>query len=453
MIRSYCINDYLGHGSYGKVYSVTDTRNHPSAHSSSPMSPMSRIYALKEIQWRRLSNKEKIQLVTEISLQKCSTSPYIIKYYDSFIENDNLYILSEFASFGDLKRYMSIASNLTDEFIARALIHTAIGLAYLHKHNIVHRDIKMNNILVTEDESIRIADLGVSRFFPETNLLNSLSGSPMCMSPEMCMGTGYNEKTDMWSLGCVIYHLLTGKYPYTGDNMLQLYYRIMDDTYEPVTAEHTEKYSEWNRVLATLLDKNPFTRYRASVVCQDAFLLELAGMTLDDVQKQVHMTNSIGENIWDLYHTLMSSPDAEISDDQFIEIVDKIKNYRPKKTVQSFGITGLTGLHLLPHPPALPNNNNDSPRGNSLRGTPRTTPKTTPRSTPTTTPRITPRNSIPYPSPRLSGLSGLSNSATSRPPSPLSLIMPTPVRKQSSFLPPIERRSSNSSLSKVTTLE
>jgi serine/threonine protein kinase len=425
MIRSYRIDDFLGNGSYGKVYCVKDT------HASSPSSSSS-IYALKEIPWRRLSNKEKIQLVTEISLQKCSTSPYIIKYYDSFIENDYLYILSEFASFGDLKRYMSMTSQLTDEFIARALIHTSIGLAYLHKHNIVHRDIKMNNILVTEDESIRIADLGVSRFFPETNLLNSLSGSPMCMSPEMCMGTGYNEKTDMWSLGCVVYHLLTGRYPYIGDNMLQLYYRIMDDTYVDITEEHTVHYREWNRILATLLDKNPFTRYRASVICQDLFLLETAGMSLDDVQKQVHMTNSIGENIWDLYHLLLSSPDTEITDDEFISIVDKIKSYKPKKTIQRFS------LQFQPYPPSIPNTRESSPRIQPLSSL------NTPRSTPSSTPRLSSRNSSIIHSLNTANSSPIL-SAISQPPSPTPLHLPhTPVRKQSSFLPPIERRSSSS---------
>lgn len=434
MIRSYRIDDFLGSGSYGKVYCVTDTN------ASSPSSSSS-IYALKEIPWRRLSNKEKIQLVTEISLQKCSTSPYIIRYYDSFIENDYLYILSEFASFGDLKRYMNMTSQLTDEFIARALIHTSIGLAYLHKHNIVHRDIKMNNILVTEDESIRIADLGVSRFFPETNLLNSLSGSPMCMSPEMCMGTGYNEKTDMWSLGCVVYHLLTGRYPYVGDNMLQLYYRIMDDTYEDITEEQSANYKEWNRILAILLDKNPFTRYRASVICQDAFLLETAGILLDDVQKQVHMTNSIGENIWDLYHLLLSSPDTEISDEEFISIVDKIKSYKPKKTIHSLS------LQFQPYPPSIPNTRELSPRIQPLSARHGSLLEL---NTSIGTPRLSSRNNSVIYTPRTSINANTTSSSPiissmSQPPSPTPLHIPqTPVKKQSSFLPPIERRTSSS---------
>jgi serine/threonine protein kinase len=451
MIRNYVIHHYIGRGSYGKVFCVSDTGNTNTDVILNANIP--KYYAMKEVPLLELSVKEKMQLLTEVCLQKCSTSPYIVSYYDSFIENENLYILSEYASFGDLQRYIGIASSLTDEFIAKVLIQSAMGLAYLHKHNIVHRDIKLNNILVSDDTSIRIADLGISRFFPEANLLNSVTGSPLYMSPEMCIGTGYNEKTDVWSLGCVIYYLLKGTYPYNGSNMFQLYYDIMDKLYEPIGAESTARYDEWNRILGKLLDKNPFTRYRASVICQDPFLLGLADMTLDEIQKQVHSTNTIGENIWELYNRTIATrmePDEEITDEQFIGMVQMITDYTPKKTMRS-----IMSIPSVPSVPSIPIN---------LAGMqphpPSSSPHITPRSVRSRS--STQRTPMP-PSPTLSSTPSSNSprvsifSLSSTPPSSNSGLnnsprvsfcsyshsigqIPTPLKRQSSFLPPIERK-------------
>jgi len=455
MIRNYVIHHYIGRGSYGKVFCVSNTGNTNTGVILNANMP--KYYAMKEVPLLELSVKEKMQLLTEICLQKCSTSPYIVSYYDSFIENENLYILSEYASFGDLQRYIGIASPLTDEFIAKVLIQSAMGLAYLHKHNIVHRDIKLNNILVSDDTSIRIADLGVSRFFPETNLLNSLTGSPLYMSPEMCIGTGYNEKTDVWSLGCVIYYLLKGTYPYNGSNMFQLYYDIMDKSYEPIGPESTARHEEWNRILGKLLDKNPFTRYRASVICQDPFLLELADMSVDEIQKQVHCTNTIGENIWELYNRTIATrmePDEDITDEQFIGMVDMITEYTPKKTMRSIPSIPINLAGIQPHPPTS-SSPHVTPRSVRSRSSTQRTPmppsptfSTTSSATTSATSSATPSTN----SPRIS-LSSLS----STPPSLNSVLnnsprvsfcsyshsvgqIPTPLKRQSSFLPPIERK-------------
>jgi serine/threonine protein kinase len=294
---------------------------------------MGDVYAMKEIPWTNLTTKEKHNLVSEISLQKCNNSPYIIRYYESYIDNNYLYIISEYAENGDMTSYRSKhPDKVTDAFVAKTLIDLSLGLSYLHKNNIVHRDIKPRNILINGDRTALIGDLGVARFFPESNLLDSLTGSPVCTSPEMCSGSGYNEKTDIWSLGCVIYYLLKGVYPYTADNIFQLYMRIMNEPYNPIELADSIFYKEWNSILEKLLDKNPYTRYRASVICQEPFLLKFINTPLEDIQKKLHSTNAIGENIWELYNRILSK-NNEYTDEELTSIIDQINEYSPKKTV------------------------------------------------------------------------------------------------------------------------
>jgi serine/threonine protein kinase len=317
--RNYKLKNYIGSGSFGRVYCVLNEHNEQ--------------FAMKEINWTRLSNNERLNLVSEISLQKCSYSPQIIKYYDSYIQDEYLYIISEYATQGDLVSYITqFPHKLTDSFIANTIIHIAIGLSYLHKHNIVHRDIKPTNIFIKEEGTAVIGDLGVSKFFPKSNLLNSLNGSPLCMSPEMCSGTGYNEKTDIWSLGCVLYYLLKGIYPYTGENILQLYYRIMNGSYEPVE-DKIPHYREWNELLSKLLDKNPFSRSRASIICQEPFLVGISTWRIDDIQRRINSTNTIGENIWDLYHITVDKK-TELTEEELHTAIQQIDNYSPKRTIE-----------------------------------------------------------------------------------------------------------------------
>lgn len=347
--RNYKLNHYIGHGSFGKVYCVEDSKG--------------RSYAMKEINWTHLEDKEKRNMVSEISLQKCNNSPYIIRYYDSYIENDFLYIISEYAEHGDMTSYRNkYPERITDEFIAKTLVHISLGLSYLHKNNIVHRDIKPSNILVTQHGHIRIGDLGVSKFFPESNLLDSLNGSPVCMSPEMCGGTGYNEKTDLWSLGCIIYYLLRGKYPYSGENILQLYYKITSESYEAIQPEDSIFYNEWNDILAKLLDKNPFTRHRASIICQEPFLLRLTKYGLETIQKKLHATNTIGENIWELYNSILSKKN-NYNEEELKSIVSQINNYCPKRTVELDGHSTPIQGPSIPHLRLSPLLYSSTPRG------------------------------------------------------------------------------------------
>ena len=103
------------------------------------------------------------------------------------------------------------------------------GLQYLINNNIIHRDLKPQNILVTNDFNIRITDFGFARKFEKDTLLNTLCGSPMYMAPEIINKQDYSIKSDLWSVGIIIYQMFYGKVPFDVNNFVQLIKKINND--------------------------------------------------------------------------------------------------------------------------------------------------------------------------------------------------------------------------------
>ena len=94
-----------------------------------------------------------------------------------------------------------------------------LGLAYIHKKKILHRDIKSMNMFLSKGENIRIGDLGVAKVLQENvNFARTMVGTPYYLSPEMCEEKPYNDKSDIWALGCVLYELCTFKHPFEAKN-------------------------------------------------------------------------------------------------------------------------------------------------------------------------------------------------------------------------------------------
>jgi NIMA (never in mitosis gene a)-related kinase len=102
------------------------------------------------------------------------------------------------------------------------------GLQYLHANRILHRDIKTINMFLTKEERVKIGDLGVAKMLNETsNMAQTVVGTPYYLSPELCEEKPYNNKSDIWSLGCVLYELCTLKHPFEAQNQGALILKIL----------------------------------------------------------------------------------------------------------------------------------------------------------------------------------------------------------------------------------
>jgi NIMA (never in mitosis gene a)-related kinase len=188
-------------------------------------------------------------------------SHFIVKYYDSFVDNNNLNIVMEYCDSGDLSKYLAINMNivktLNEDKIWRNFIEISLGISYLHNKKILHRDLKTLNIFLTKNDGVRIGDLGVAKVLANDQLTKTFVGTPLYLSPEICEERPYNEKSDIWALGCILYEMCTFKHPFDATNQGALILKIMKGKYEPIPREYS---NELKNLVDLLLEKNHFKR-------------------------------------------------------------------------------------------------------------------------------------------------------------------------------------------------
>lgn len=150
----------------------------------------------------------------------------------------------EFCSGGDLSQLMKsqLGKPLAEESVWKYSLQIMMGLRDLHKKKILHRDIKTMNVFLTASKEVRIGDLGVARTMTG-DFANTVVGTPYYLSPEMCEEKPYNEKTDVWALGCLIYELCTGRHPFEGNSQAALALKIVVGKYAPLPAHYSKSMS------------------------------------------------------------------------------------------------------------------------------------------------------------------------------------------------------------------
>lgn len=180
--------------------------------------------------------------------------PNIIEYLDAFIANNELHIAFAWAEAGDLKRQIRKANEKSVRFdertIWRYFSQLCAAILHMHRARIMHRDLKPANIFLTLQGVVKVGDLGLGRHLSENTLeAHSKVGTPLYMSPEVLRGEGYDWKSDVWSLGCILYELAMLRSPFKSEglNLYGLFQKINKGDYEPIDAV----YSDHLRRLAT----------------------------------------------------------------------------------------------------------------------------------------------------------------------------------------------------------
>lgn len=134
----------------------------------------------------------------------------------------------------------------------------SLGIFYLHSNKVLHRDIKTINMFLTKDNSVKIGDLGVAKELNQTqNMAMTVVGTPYYLSPELCEEKPYNHKSDIWSLGCVLYELCTLKHPFEAQNQGALILKILRSKYAPISPVYSRQLSE---IIDKLLNKSSSAR-------------------------------------------------------------------------------------------------------------------------------------------------------------------------------------------------
>ena len=253
----------LGDGSYSVVYKVRRKADN-------------NIYALKKVNLQKLKDKEKQNALNEVRILASVKSPFVISYKEAFIEESDksLCIVMEYADRGDL--YQKIVqfkkSNclIEETDVWRIFIQMTRGLKALHDLQILHRDLKSANIFLFSDGSAKIGDCNVSKVVYK-GLGYTQTGTPYYASPEVWNDEPYDSKSDIWSLGCVTYEMLTLHPPFRAESMDGLYQKVMKGQYGKVNSRYSADISE---IIKFLLKVNPIDRPSCSQILKHPLVIK-----------------------------------------------------------------------------------------------------------------------------------------------------------------------------------
>lgn len=181
--------------------------------------------AIKIINKTNFKNFELELVKCEVEIMKFCRFKNIVRIQDHFEDHENIYIILEYLSGGNLNYYLSSQKSLlSEEKIKLTVLQLASGIKYLHHYGIIHRDLKPENIMMSnksEDPVLKICDFGLSKVLGVTEKSNEAYGTLAFAAPELIQKINYNKSIDIWSLGVIIYFLICGNYPFNNkDNNL-----------------------------------------------------------------------------------------------------------------------------------------------------------------------------------------------------------------------------------------
>ncbi|QDF97982.1 serine/threonine protein kinase [Azoarcus sp. DD4] len=192
--------------------------------------------------------------------------PNIIRIFDAVIEKDEAYVVMEYFPGESLERYASFERLLPLHRTIGIVFKCCMALDYAFRQGIVHRDIKPANILVDEHDNVKITDFGLAlnigkKVETDSTFIMGV-GSPAYMSPEQIKGYPLNQKTDLYSLGVVLFHLLTGRLPFRAANPAQLVYKIINADPPSVSQLNPDVPEQMDAVIRKALEKDLYSRYK-----------------------------------------------------------------------------------------------------------------------------------------------------------------------------------------------
>ncbi len=255
MLGRYEIEKELGKGAMGVVYLGKDPK-------------ISRVVAIKTMALAQEFEDDELAEVKERFFREAETAgrlshPNIVTIYDAGEEHDLAYIAMEFLKGKDLGIYTKPDNLLDMKRVISIVIRSAQGLAFAHRQNVVHRDIKPANLMYEpESDTLKITDFGIARITDSSKTKTGMVlGTPSYMSPEQLAGKKVDGRSDLFSLGVMLYQMLCGKLPFTADSMASLMFKITNEEPPLITTINKEIPKELEAIINKSLAKNADERY------------------------------------------------------------------------------------------------------------------------------------------------------------------------------------------------
>ena len=236
----------LGQGAYGTAYLVQDKK-------------YKQYYVMKTIPLKKLNEKERKDALKEASILQNLDHPNIIKFQEVFLcKNPNsLNIITEYADGGDLNKKIERKIPFKEDLILDWFIQICLALNHVHSKRIIHRDIKAQNIFLKKNGIVKLGDFGISKSLTcSFELARTVIGTPYYLSPEIVKNSPYSFKTDVWSLGVLLYQMCALKMPFDADSLPNLSKKILKAEYKEIPNNYSDNLKNLIRSLLQVEPKN-----------------------------------------------------------------------------------------------------------------------------------------------------------------------------------------------------
>uniref|UniRef100_A0A3P9NN01 Serine/threonine-protein kinase Nek2 n=2 Tax=Poecilia reticulata TaxID=8081 RepID=A0A3P9NN01_POERE len=283
-VEDYEVLYTIGSGSYGRCQKIRRNSD-------------GKILVWKELDYGTMAESEKQMLVSEVNLLRELKHPNIVRYYDRIIDRTNttLYIVMEYCEGGDLASLISRCIKerryLEEQFILRVMAQLTLALKECHSRSdgratVLHRDLKPANIFLDIKQNVKLGDFGLARILNhDTSFAKTFVGTPYYMSPEQINRMSYNEKSDIWSLGCLLYELCALSPPFTAYNQKELAEKIREGKFRRIPFRYSE---ELNTLLGRMLNLKDYLRPSVESILQSSLLSDSVAEEQRKVQARAH---------------------------------------------------------------------------------------------------------------------------------------------------------------------
>lgn len=265
---------------------------------------------MKEIDMHKMDSRERKSTEVEVQVLACLKHPYIVRYTESFVKDHVLCIVMDYCEGGDLWQYIakrkSQRSSIAEVQVLRWFTQMSLALKHMHDKNILHRDIKTQNVFLAKREAkscdssnlgcVKIADMGIAKVLDSQKALaRTQVGTPYYLSPEICQHMPYNSASDMWALGCVLYELCALQVPFEAAALPQLMDKIVRTPVPRIPHTYSPQLME---IVNVLLSKRANDRPSAEKVLQKPMIqAEIKKMIDQNKKPEQGGENRGGENI------------------------------------------------------------------------------------------------------------------------------------------------------------
>eukprot|EP01083_Nonionella_stella_P065915 173110_1 len=245
-MEKYKIQKCIGKGAFGTA--------HLCKHRQS-----GKVAVLKKVNLGELPESMRESALLEVQLLSRLKHPFIVAYFDSFIEKKILCIVMEYCDNGDLtSKIQERKTPFSEEQILKWFVQVALALSYCHKRKVLHRDVKASNLFLTSGGIVKLGDFGISKVLSsDTDFARTMIGTPYYLSPEVLEHKPYRDKSDVWALGCVLVELATLKHAFEARALPELVNRIVTGNTPTLPTTFTANFRS---LIASMLSKNPDDR-------------------------------------------------------------------------------------------------------------------------------------------------------------------------------------------------